>query len=210
VLLQALRPRSERRHYRLQRLRTPAELRRLLGVHPGSPTPDMSDLPMGLLLELLFYATPRGTYFDAFPIHIVSTNSLEALSTLSGVEATSERFRPNLVVRCAGGPGYPEVDWRQHRLRVGEAELAIVASTFRCGMPSHAQAGLAKAPAIVRTVYQKLDTKFGVYARVVRPGRVALGDRVLLIRTPKSALQQQVHRMVHALKWLVLRQYLRL
>jgi uncharacterized protein YcbX len=209
VLLQALQPRSARRHYRLARLRSPAEVRRMFGASKGSP-PDMSDMPLALLLELSFYATPRGTYFDAFPLHIVSTNALRAISSSSGVEATSQRFRPNLVVNANSSADHPEFDWCGHRLRIGDAELMVRAPTFRCGVPSHAQVGLEKAPAIVRTIYRELNTKLGVYAVVTRPGRIAEGDRVQLLRTRQSFVRKGLRRAMHALKWAILRLYLRL
>jgi uncharacterized protein len=210
LLLQALQPRTARRHYRLSRLRSPAELRRLLGVTKASPPPDMSDMPLALLLELAFYATPRGTYFDAFPLHLVSGSALRTVSSLSAVEATSQRFRPNIVIDTGASVEQPELEWCGHRLRIGEAELMVRAATFRCGMPSHAQAGLPKAPAIVRTVYHQLGTKLGVYAVVTRPGRISEGDRVRLLRTPEGAVVKAMRRATHPLKWALLRLYLRL
>jgi MOSC domain-containing protein YiiM len=115
---------------------------------------------------------------------------MAALARSSGATVTSERFRPNFVVNTGDEQGdYPERAWRGCRLLLGEAELQVCAETFRCGMPAHHQsAKLPKAPEIVKTIYGELGSKFGVYARVVRPGKVRLGDRVVLATRPASPL----------------------
>lgn len=210
VALEPLAPKSDGRHYRLAKLRSPADLRRLLGVRKGGPLPDMAQLPLSLLFELALYATPRGTYFDAFPLHLITTNALAALSSASGVEAHSARFRANLVVQADTEPGYPELDWCGARLLVGDAEIAIQAATFRCGMPAHAQGELPKAPDIVRTIYGSLDSKFGIYAQVLRPGTVRLGDRVVLSRAEVSPWSSAVARLGTSVKRGLLDAYLSL
>lgn len=199
-----------RRHYRLSAFRTPRALRRLLGARRGGIMPDLSQLPLPLLATLSLYATPPGTYFDAFPLHLVSTNSIAALSALSGVPADARRFRPNFVI--AGE--HPEAcllenAWVGRRLLLGAAEVEVCSLTFRCGMPSQPQTGdLAKAPSIVKTIYDRLDSKFGVYARVLRAGRVRVGDCAFIDPSLASTPLRELRDLGRAFKRAVLEAYL--
>jgi hypothetical protein len=47
-------------------------------------------------------------------------------------------------------------------------------------MTTLAQADLPSDPAVLRAISQHADVQFGVYAEVVAPGRIALGDSVIL------------------------------
>lgn len=197
-------------HFRLRAFRSPAVLRRLLGARRGGPTPDLSQLPLSMLATLSWYASPPGTYFDAFPLHLVTSNALSALGSLSGVPADARRFRPNFVIEADDATlAAPENEWVGRRMLVGAAEIEICSLTFRCGMPSHAQTpDLPKAPAIVKTIYGALDTKFGVYARVLRPGLVRVGDRVLSAEVSDTPALRQLREVGRALKRAILDAYL--
>ena len=48
------------------------ELRSIFALEPGEPLPDLSGLPP----ELFEFESPPGTYFDAFPLMLVSETSL--------------------------------------------------------------------------------------------------------------------------------------
>ena len=119
-------------------------------------------------------------YFDAEPIHIVTTSALQWLrARLPGSRIDERRFRPNLVVSC-GEQGQPELSWIGRTLRAGGATLRISAATGRCRMTTLAQADLPHDPAVLRAITAHADVQFGVYAEVVEPGRVAVGDSVTL------------------------------
>lgn len=205
--LEPLQPATNRKHYRTGKFRGPGALRQLLGVRKGGPLPDMSDLPVAMLATLALHATPPGVYFDVFPIHLVTTASLATLSAAVGEDARVERFRPNVVIETeASETGYPELAWKGELL-VGDAALRLRCPTFRCGMPSHAQANdVPKSPAIVRTIYDELGTKFGSYASVARDGAIAVGDPVYLA-APRPRRVDAWARIVHPLKRRVLHAY---
>lgn len=207
--LEALQPATNRKHYRTGKFRGPGALRQLLGVRKGGPLPDMSDLPVSTLATLAIHATPPGTYFDVFPIHLVTTASLASLSRAMGEDARVERFRPNLVIETdASETGYPELAWKGD-LRIGDAAVHLRCPTFRCGMPSHAQANdLPKAPAVVRTIYDELGTKFGVYASIAREGAIAVGDPVYLAPARPSRVDDAWTHIGHPLKRRVLHAYM--
>ena len=63
--------------------------------------------------ELFIYESSLGTYFDAFPILLMSQSSLDYFQTAMGeVGANSQfdtrRFRPNILVETPES-GFPEI-----------------------------------------------------------------------------------------------------
>jgi uncharacterized protein YcbX len=145
---------------------------------PGEPLPDLSTLPP----ELIEFTSPRGTYFDAFPIHVLTTASLETMTRLNPAAVWDiRRFRPNFLIETKPDiRGLVEAEWDGRKLRVGGVELKCEMPTVRCGMTIQAQAGLAKDPSILRTIVRDADQNLGVYASVVSAGEVRVGDLVEL------------------------------
>ncbi|MCA1614830.1 MAG: MOSC N-terminal beta barrel domain-containing protein [Acidobacteria bacterium] len=204
VTLWPLRPASDRAHYRrampaarlvgfLSRSRSfrrlalgamrvagrDRELREDFGREPGEPLPDLSALPA----EIFEFTSPPGTYFDAFPIHLLTTASLDALARINPDSAwDARRFRPNFLVETAGGvEGLVESGWAGRSLRVGGLTLKCEMPTPRCGMTIQAQAGLRKDPRVLRTIVNKAGQNLGMYANVTAPGLVSAGDEVELL-----------------------------
>lgn len=117
-------------------------------------------------------------HFDSSPIHLVTSASLEWLrSKLPGSRVDERRFRPNLVVTTEQS----EQSWVGKSLHVGPATLRVIQPTERCGMTTFAQADLPFDPKILRSIAQEADQRFGVYAEVLRPGRISKGDEVHLV-----------------------------
>ncbi len=117
-----------------------------------------------------------GPYFDASPIHILTTASLRWAESLTPASVWDvRRFRPNLLIDIPGR-GRPESEWVGHNLRIGGVELNVVSATGRCRMTSRRQADLREDPAIQRTVSDHGAGELGVYAVVVAAGRVEVGD----------------------------------
>jgi uncharacterized protein YcbX len=182
VTLWPRQPAERRDHYRRGRpdhadLET--ELREIFGRLPDEPLPDLSALPR----ELFEFTSPLGTYFDAFPIHLLTTASLRALAARNpAAQFDRRRFRPNLLVESPEGVSdLVEFDWCGRRLRVGTAELSITMPTMRCSMTMRPVDDLPADPTVLRTVVRDAGQNLGVYAAVEQPGRVAVGDRIELI-----------------------------
>jgi hypothetical protein len=155
------------------------ELRRDFGREPGEPLPDLSTLPP----TLFEFTSPPGTYFDAFPIHLLTTASLDALARLNPDSAwDARRFRPNFLIETAGGvDGLVESGWGGRSLRVGGVVLKCELPTPRCSMTIQAQAGFPKDPRVLRTIVNKAGQNLGMYANVAAPGDVSVGDAVELL-----------------------------
>ena len=154
-------------------------LREMFSREAGEPIPDISVLPP----EVLEFTSPPGTYFDAFPIHVLTTASLRTMAQHNPTAVwDSRRFRPNFLIKTEDGfEGLIESNWGGRTLRLGTVELKCEIPTARCGMTTHAQADLPKDPSVLRTIVKDADQNLGVYASVIISGQVSEGDRVELI-----------------------------
>ncbi|GAA2391461.1 MOSC domain-containing protein [Nonomuraea africana] len=128
---------------------------------------------------------PPGTFFDYAPLHLVTTSAIEAV----GVEAV--RYRPNLVIRTAG-EGYVENGWAGAEVAVGdEVVLRVTVPTPRCAVPTLEHGSLPRDTSALRmpAAHNMVEPMpgfgprpcVGVYAEVLRPGRVTTGDTVRLV-----------------------------
>jgi uncharacterized protein len=124
---------------------------------------------------------PPGTFFDSAVVHIVTTATLDRLSSLSPQSRFDiARFRPNLVIQATeGSNGFVENDWVGRTLAIGsEVRLEITSPCPRCVMTTLPQGDLPKDPTVLRTIVQHNQGNVGVLATVARGGRVARGDAI--------------------------------
>lgn len=121
-------------------------------------------------------------HFDADALHLLTTASLAWLQALlPGAAVDARRFRPNLLLEAMGTVPI-EQTWLGKTLAVGDAvRLRITAPTERCAMVTYAQAGLPEDADILRGIAQAADLQFGVYAEIVAPGAIRLGDGVRIV-----------------------------
>ena len=125
------------------------ELRGIFARTPDEPLPDIGAFPP----EILASSTLPGTYFDAYPLFLLSTASLASLQAAQPTSRfDSRRFRPNLLLEAEENSGYPENAWVGNRVRVGEAVFQVAMKCPRCLMTTHAFADLPKDPKIMRTL----------------------------------------------------------
>lgn len=205
VSLSALRPASDRDHYRSPAT-TGDEMRAAFGVEPDEPLPDFSSLPVSLLAELSRYATPRGTYVDAYPVHLITTASLAAMRALAPTsDFDRRRFRGNFLVEPSRGEGLVERGWAGGTMRAGDAALRLEIPTVRCSMPSRAQTDLPADPVVMKTVAAEAERCLGIYATVARTGRVSVGDTFDVELPDRSRLRDWTDRRATSFKRALLR-----
>lgn len=185
VTLWPLQPRENDEHYRSAPVSDiEAHLRKIFGLEPQEPLPDLSTFPPEVLQEISVYASPRGTYFDAFPVNVLTEASLRYMkSLLPESDIDVRRFRPNFLIADDSAPAAPvEFDWVGRTVKMGGASIAAVMRCPRCIMTTRAQEGvdaaLARDSAIMRTLVRETAQNLSIYATVVREGRVAVGDAV--------------------------------
>ncbi len=178
VTLWPLLPADQLEHYKRGAPDDPdfmAELRATFAREPDEPLPDLGAFPP----EILQYESPPGTYFDAYPLLIISTASLRSMQAVSGESQIDvRRFRPNLVVDLDEEAGFPEEAWNGKPVRIGGAVVQIEMVCPRCVMTTHGFADLPKDPKIMRSLVQNNGGNLGVYASVLEAGSVKLGDAV--------------------------------
>lgn len=121
---------------------------------------------------------PHVTHFDAFPIHVLTSSSLETMRRLNPAALWDvRRFRPNFFVETDDGvDGLVEFNWTN--VRVGNVELKCEVPTERCAMATNAQREIPKDPSILRSLVENADQNLGVYASVLKAGEVRVGDVV--------------------------------
>lgn len=181
--LAALRPPEHGDHYRLAAARDMDEIFREIDLLPGE-TPDFSATPESIFQLLTHHVTPPGTYFDSFPLHVVSTRTLATLAKEGAVDTAVPRFRPNLVLDLDddidSDTSTPEMDWVGRTLHIGDVRIRIEARTMRCSIPSRAQPllGIEVEQKLTRAMVDVMQRHVGIYASVVNAGDIAVGDSV--------------------------------
>ena len=181
VTLWPLLPANQLDHYRRGAPDTEdfeQELRTVFGRLPDEPLPDLAGFE-----ELLEFESPPGTYFDAFPISIISQQSLNTMNQLEGESRFDvRRFRPNLLVDVPGSDHpFPEQAWVGKTLAIGTVTLKIDTTCPRCAMTTHGFDDLPQDPQIMRKLVANSEGNLGIYASVVKVGKVATGDSVTVM-----------------------------
>lgn len=149
------------------------EMREMFARTADEPLPDLE-----IFAEVMEYETPLGTYFDAFPILLMTEQSLQSMAAHRPDSSFDvSRFRPNILLNTADSKVlFPENDWVGKQLRIGSVVLETVGECPRCAMTTHGFAQLPKDPGIMRALVQANGGNLGVYARVIEAGTVSLGD----------------------------------
>ena len=155
-----------------------AELREIFGRTDDEPLPELRTFPR----EIFKFTSPLGTYFDAFPLHLITTASLDELRRLNpAARFDVRRFRPNILLDSSDTVrGFAETGWSARTLTIGEAQIKFEMPCPRCVMTTLPQDDLPKDPSVLRTIVRDAAQNVGMYASVVSPGKIAVGDRVAL------------------------------
>lgn len=116
------------------------------------------------------------SHFDAAPIHLLTTASLDWLrARLPGSALDPRRFRPNILLSIPGAER-AEQAWIGREITIGSLRLAVTEATERCVMTTMPQADLGSDAGVLRALASDNEACLGVYARIVTPGRVSIGD----------------------------------
>lgn len=155
------------------------EMRAMFGRAPDEPLPDLSVFPP----ELIEFESPPGTYFDAFPLLLLTQTALRSMQEKApDVRFDVRRFRPNFVISDSGSSApFPEQEWCGRRLQIGDAIVEVTVDCPRCVMTTHGFEDLPKDPQVMRALVQASGGILGVYAKVEKPGRVRAGDSIELL-----------------------------
>jgi uncharacterized protein YcbX len=123
----------------------------------------------------------RGT-FDTLPVSLITTQSVAALGRLSGRPVDVSRLRPNLLIDAAAGEAFAEDGWIGCTLRIGADLLVRVdGRDQRCVVVNVDPATGERDPIVFRTIVRRRRARLGAYGSIARPGRVAVGDPVVVV-----------------------------
>ncbi|MBD0289754.1 MAG: MOSC domain-containing protein [Thermoleophilia bacterium] len=137
---------------------------------------------LGSDVRLLRAEEPGGAT-DAAPVSLLSDASLAELARRAGTPAVDgRRFR--MLVHVAGTEPHEEDEWLGHEVRLGGALVRVTKPDARCRMTTrNPDTGIRDFDTLktikdYRGVREGSGIDFGVYADVVAPGVVAVGDPV--------------------------------
>ena len=135
-------------------------------------------------------AVPEDSFFDLFPLSILTTSSLDQLAELEPESRfDARRFRMNVIVETTGR-GFVENEWLGRTLAIGdEVRIGVALPDPRCVMPSLAQEELPKDSRILKALvrHNRIDVAgtpypcAGVYAVAETTGAIHRGDPVSLL-----------------------------
>jgi uncharacterized protein YcbX len=135
-------------------------------------------------------AVPEGSFFDLFPLSVLTTSSLDRLGDLEPESRFDpRRFRMNVIVDTPA-PGFVENDWVGRKLAIGDdVEVGVALPDPRCVMPSLAQEDLPRDSKVLRALlrHNRLDVAgtpypcVGVYATAETAGTIHKEDAVSLV-----------------------------
>jgi uncharacterized protein YcbX len=116
-------------------------------------------------------------------LHLLTTASLAALHRhYPSGRFEPARFRPNIVIDSGALEGFIEQDWIGARLMLGDAELEVAEHCLRCVLTTLPQGDLPLDPGILKTTSEANERRTGIYAAVVKTGRIRIGDEVRLLQ----------------------------
>src|SRR3954447_10413371 len=134
-------------------------------------------------------AVPEDSFFDLFPLSVLTTSTLDQLGELEpGSQFDARRFRMNVIVDTAG-QGFVENDWVGRTLAIGnDVQLGVSLPDPRCCMPGLPQEDLPRDPQVLKALarHNRIDVAgalypcAGVYAVAEATGTIRKDDSVIL------------------------------
>jgi len=116
---------------------------------------------------------------------LLSAASLDSLAEAAQADGPVDPRRFRMLFGVAGGPPPAEGEWRGERVRIGGAVISPLGNVGRCQVttldPETGISDLDTLKALGRyrgTMRTTEALPFGVWARVIEPGTVAIGDPV--------------------------------
>jgi uncharacterized protein YcbX len=144
-----------------------AELAALLGARSGAAV-EMVHLDRGV--------------FDEASVSLITSATVDTLSRMAGLPGDVRRFRPNLLLSTAGAAPFEEDEWVGGVLAFGDADdgaaVFVTNRDARCAMVNLDPDTARPAPELLKAIVRERANMAGVYATVVRRGRLAVGQSV--------------------------------
>lgn len=112
--------------------------------------------------------------FDVMPLLVATDGAVAEFGR------DVRRLRPNLLI--GGVPGMEETRWEGAELHIGDAVIGLDSLRGRCPMTTVDPDTLERDPEVLRDIGRRFAGRLALNAEVLRPGVVAVGDPVRLVR----------------------------
>lgn len=130
---------------------------------------------------LFLLKSARGI-FDCQHVSLFSLATVKALAAEAGCAIDRRQFRANLYIEPASGKAFEEETWTKALLQVGgEAIIGVTQRDSRCMMVNLDPESVEQNPRVLKTVAQGHQGQVGIYANVVRPGVIRVGNFIRLV-----------------------------
>ena len=141
----------------------------------GDPALDAS---LSAVMGAPVHVTPETDvpHQDAGAVSLVGSATLRWCAQRWDIDADARRLRPNIVFEST--EPFVEESWVGRTIQVGGAALRVVERVERCRMIDVAQVGVRAEGAWLKPLAAERELCAAVYADVVTPGRVAVGDAI--------------------------------
>jgi uncharacterized protein YcbX len=129
--------------------------------------------------QALFLLKSQRGIFDCQHVSLFSLASVRGLAKESGSAIDRRQFRANVYMEPASGEPFEEEQWARTLIQIGdEVVVSIVQRDTRCMMINIDPDTGKSDPRVLKTVAQGHQAQAGVYANVVRPGVMRVGDEI--------------------------------
>lgn len=193
---------------------TASRLPELLLYHPvgldessGEPVPTHVRTPAGSRVELqgpelkaelvdrfgrdLDLMKLNNGIFDDAAISVISLSTIAGVGREAGLELDRRRFRANIVVETDRSEPFDEDEWVGRMVVFGDSDpqpaASVTSRDLRCMMINLDPETAEQDARVLKTVARLNQSNAGVYATVVRSGRIHVGDRVSLVSTESTS-----------------------
>jgi len=129
---------------------------------------------------------PDHAFADARPKPNASTDKYVSLINLASIRdferkigETVEHIRFRANVYFDGLPAWQEQGWMEQKITVGSAKLRVISPITRCAATEVNPATAARDISVVAELMRHFGHNImGIYAEVIAPGEIAIGDTV--------------------------------
>jgi len=118
--------------------------------------------------------------FDTLPLSLITTRTVHGIGALVGGDLDPLRFRPNLLIEATATGAFPEDEWVGCTLHIGGLRMRVDKRDQRCVMVNVDPVTARLDPGILPVIVRERQACLGVYGSTVQPGRVAVGDPVMI------------------------------
>src|SRR3954464_5669460 len=119
--------------------------------------------------------------FDAMPLSLITTQTVASGGGWVGPDLEPRGSRPNLLGEARSGEPFEEDGWIGSELRVGGVRVRLDQRDSRCVIVNTDPASGSRDPAVLKALAKRRESCAGVYGSTVEPGRIAVGDPVVLL-----------------------------